>query len=303
MKGARHLVGLLVIVGLASTVQGKWGRSEELPVKRIIKNLEWKLKHEPTEEDRLAYARACSYAFAFPEELYHTHPHHPATMNADGKGKAKPDATGRYYLQESIRAYEALVGLQRGNAQYWLGLGYTLELAAKESMYMPNIKVRGKVLSNSTRYLEASLEAYRECYRIDVADGLGESYGEGESSWLAKESGERIIDIITAQYAGYFKIGEREQIEETIRKSKARRRGPVTPILFPVDRARPLGDLVDLKAKTSFDLEGAGRGETWPWITASLGLRCRRLKAGWPKSVAKRLHPAHHRAGPPSLLN
>jgi hypothetical protein len=255
---------------LAGFSSAMWANSnrEKLPVGRVIANLSERMKDKPDEGQRFAYARACSFAFAYPDAIYEEWG--PSQVkNTEYQKRAQPDGLSRYYLQESISTYEALVQDFPKNGQYWLGLGYTLELAGPEAQFMPNIKVRGRVLSTANLYRKESVAAYRECFSIGlVSDFKDNSAGSGvETDWLCKESGERIMELIDTHKADTYQSGEREKIEDAIKRSDSRQQW-ITPILFPVDRSRPLSDLINLEAKTSFDLKGDSAKRTWSWITS-----------------------------------
>ena len=45
-----------------------------------------------------------------------------------------------------------------------------------------------------------------------------------------------------------------------------KRMGPVTPIVFSLEADKHLKDLVSPVTTTTFDLDGTGRGFTWPWV-------------------------------------
>lgn len=46
----------------------------------------------------------------------------------------------------------------------------------------------------------------------------------------------------------------------------------ITPILFSLSGARPLADLLDPGATTTFDLDGSGSSQRWPWVAHDTGI-------------------------------
>jgi hypothetical protein len=46
----------------------------------------------------------------------------------------------------------------------------------------------------------------------------------------------------------------------------------ITPIIFPTDAARSLGDLLGAGRTTRFDLDGSGRHLEWPWVNGTTGI-------------------------------
>jgi hypothetical protein len=57
-----------------------------------------------------------------------------------------------------------------------------------------------------------------------------------------------------------------DAVKTGVDKLKTKPRGPVTPIVFSLSKAGRLDDLLDNKRTVTFDLDGTGRSQTWPWV-------------------------------------
>ena len=90
----------------------------------------------------------------------------------------------------------------------------------------------------------------------------------GLKSLVGYEAGERYIKL--TKQLGLDSKDESKQliakIENDIKTLKTKPRGPITPIIFRTDRARPLKELVSHK-KVDFDLDGDLRVEKSSWVT------------------------------------
>jgi hypothetical protein len=93
--------------------------------------------------------------------------------------------------------------------------------------------------------------------------------------WIAHESATSFIRVVTAR-------GKRPQdivrlavtnaaLEAFVKLPGTR---VITPIVFPLDRARPLVDLLDPSTTTSFDLDGSGTKQRWPWLARDTAILC-----------------------------
>jgi hypothetical protein len=168
------------------------------PIADVLHILQDKLKRGASMQDRFDYARACTLAYAFPARPFVEF--EPAVINGESQPQGQADSTALFFLQESVHAYERLVQDEPQEAHYWLGLGYSLEKAADEAAFMPNLKVRGQVLGSAKGYRQASLSAYRECLRLASSHPVRQASpcGPFEPFMLVPIANERVLKLTAA---------------------------------------------------------------------------------------------------------
>jgi hypothetical protein len=114
-------------------------------------------------------------------------------------------------------------------------------------------------------------------YFAAFADALGAEAGyteqplHGFRSLVAYQAGTEYL-----RYAD--KIGEKNRIRrETIETAlngiqSLPHSGWITPLIFSLDGAQPLDDLLSRETAVGFDLDGTGRDQRWPWVKPDTGI-------------------------------
>jgi hypothetical protein len=90
---------------------------------------------------------------------------------------------------------------------------------------------------------------------------------------IAYEAGTEYVRIVTARGA---------RPEDAVRLATAKAANEafkglppnpaITPIIFSLADTRPLSDLLERGASTTFDLDGFGQGQHWPWVAPDTGI-------------------------------
>jgi len=62
------------------------------------------------------------------------------------------------------------------------------------------------------------------------------------------------------------KADELTKMQTAKKQLEGKRMGPVTPVIFSLEKGKTLADLVSPEVTTTFDLDGTSRGWTWNWV-------------------------------------
>ncbi|QYK52674.1 MAG: hypothetical protein KF824_10455 [Fimbriimonadaceae bacterium] len=270
MKFARLCLTAFALVVL-SAAQAMWMRPEEVPTERVIENLNAKLKENPEDWDsRLTLARVYGYAYASNSNTIWVYDgvDVPSYQSVKQRGIGEPTELSINYLKLALSNYNLVTAYEPTNGLAWLGGAFTLGESARWMKFDTPMRFWGKTLVTKNDYLNAQLAAYRKCFSIGLKADFdrGSTFGH-EPDNLCREAGAAIIRMIESDHVGEFKPGEKEKIQDAIKRSNERM-VMVTPILFPVHQSLPLASLINPSARTKFDLSGDRQTREWPWINA-----------------------------------
>jgi tetratricopeptide (TPR) repeat protein len=245
----------LVAVGVAEAKYGR-GEIDKVPVRRLIENLEKKLKANPRDAGLLlnvARLHAMTYAtkadaaevMSGTDTLWEGFEpaRIPWSVNPAADDKAKEAA--KAHLAEAIRLYRELVKETPKDQVGRLGLGWCLLQSGEK-------------------------DEAREIFRKLVAEGWEadkkESDRFGYAPLLTEEAGGYLLPLLDPKKDAK----EIAEIKERMAKLDALPRA-VTPVLIPLDADARLDDLVARGAAVRFDVDGHERPGTWSWITPRAG--------------------------------
>ncbi len=114
-------------------------------------------------------------------------------------------------------------------------------------------------------------QIFKRAHAKDVETGVIPV--EGLGGLVSHEAGRAFLRL--TEKSKKLREGQKERVAE-VRKGltelRELKRGPITPILVggvPGDR---LGDLLDPRATVSFDMDGDGVREDWPWVRRRTGI-------------------------------
>jgi hypothetical protein len=181
------------------------------------------------------------------------------------------DLATRRHLLASVKSYRHATELSPGTSLYWLGLGWMLEQGAPlaSAVDAPFLAKPGK--APLRQWQDQALEAYRRAYTLDRSADLKQVIlAPSADASIALEAGEGILRILEARGPTVAEKDEALEVAATI-KSLQNKPRVVTPIVFPLDGAASLTDLLDPSRSVSFDLAGDGRAERWPWVGPNAG--------------------------------
>jgi tetratricopeptide (TPR) repeat protein len=251
------LLSLALMAGVAHA-EYMQPQLEQVPLARLIENLEARLEQRPDDAERL-HALARVHAMAY----------------ARGIGD-----------EDQVRVYS-------GREERGMWLGYEPSRLPFGQVQEPG---SAEARRAAEAHLETALDLYaraREAAPDDWVIRLGEAWCLAQTdqrdlaverlreiladSWEA-EGDQRYGDLgefVTVEAGTYLiSLLDAEDDADEIRDVRAKIRHlqnlprPITPLAVPLRAGLGPDDLIDRQARVTFDLDGTGRVQTWQWITA-----------------------------------
>src|SRR5215813_9988534 len=230
----------------------------EVPIERVIKNLERLLKNNPRNviaKFNLARAHAMAYAlktetaqvwkgrekegvwFGYnPKEI-------PFTLEPT-TNQTKLNAANAH-LSEALRQYEELVAMSPDNLSAALGYAWCIEQSGDKQ----------KAIKQYRLVVDAAWEKEKDLKRA----------GLGWHSITAEAAGYLIPLLDTnADKAEINQLKERINVLSTVPR-------PITPVVIPLRDGLGAGELQDHSADVRFDADGTGLQKRWTWISKDAG--------------------------------
>jgi len=253
-------LGMAAWFGLCSTGLARYIRPdiEQVPVERLVQNLEARLKDNPTDAQTMFnLARLHAMAFALKSDTapvwkkreeqgawFGYEPRH-APFDVKPTDDPKRQAEAKQHLQMAITWYKKAVKQAPENLSAQLGLAWCVEQSG--------VKKQAIEL-----YREVSKKGWEKEKDMERA-GLG---------WhsVSGAAGGYLIPLLDAEK-------DKAEIAEIKLRSEqlARLPRPITPIVVPLRDGLTADQLVDHSARVLFDADGSGRQQAWTWITPDAG--------------------------------
>lgn len=151
---------------------------------------------------------------------------------------------GAAHLQKAIDEYGKSVELDGKNLPARLGYAWCLEQAGRK---------------------EEALKQYRLVFEAAVAkdvDPKGPHFGLS----LTEETGKYLLALLDPQKHA----GEISAVKAHVEQARKIPRA-VTPIVIPLQRGLAFEQLIDRKARVTFDLDGTGLRRRWQWTSSRAG--------------------------------
>jgi hypothetical protein len=166
--------------------------------------------------------------------------------------------------------FEKAMDVDPENGLYFLGLASLLEqyqeYVEKANLpdYLPQL---GSVTVPRLRIL------YYLAYRLSVDKDMTWEYIPigGLRSLVGYEAGQAYLRLAKEKPA-LPETNAIKQVTQNLNRLDTLPWGPITPIIFSLQRHTSVSDLLDTKTKVSFDLDGNGSTENWPWLKPDTGL-------------------------------
>ena len=116
-------------------------------------------------------------------------------------------------------------------------------------------------------WLTRAIASYKTAYDLSIGTDLKVRRRPmaGLKTLVGYDAGQRLTKLIGELDLAKENKALLARIEKDLAALRGKPRGPVTPIIFSVDKARPLSELVSDR-RVTFDLDGDLRRETRQWV-------------------------------------
>jgi hypothetical protein len=254
----------------------------EAPVDRLAQNVAAYVKDHP--DDAMGYytlGRIHHLAFALKQDKLRATersgklPTVPAMFNSGSPAKDSQlsDAALAEHARAAVENYTTALTKDRAdNPLFHLGLASVLESAWGSTIELapiPGYKADKEVKDWKPIYLNESIRHYLKAYDGAVDKDLKVEYMPlaGISSLVSYEAGTHYVGLADKPDVEKDLAGRADEVKASVAKLRAKPHGAVTPIVFSLSADRSsLADLLDAEHTVTFDLDGSGRGQSWPWV-------------------------------------
>lgn len=270
----KKLVALLVLLPVASVA--KMAMPEDVPVDRLIRNVEAALKAQPNDPDQLfLLARLHSLAYAMGQrniQVYSTKRGDPASgLSIAPWVRVQPEVASVKFtdacfahLKASYLTYKRAVSLKPGASLPKLGWGWVNEEAAKHIKHSANFEAPKKLTSRD--FTDQAIKLYREIvadHKPTDKSAHRWEFADYEPAYEAAKNLQRLLSgspVVIRQ----MMAGEKGRLAKIIADYEAR---PIvmSPIVFPLVPT-PVNRLIDANRTTNFDIAADGIPREWPWV-------------------------------------
>jgi hypothetical protein len=122
--------------------------------------------------------------------------------------------------------------------------------------------------------LDGAREEYYAAYDFALTKDLKERRPpEGVENIVSHEAGEGYIRLTDRKSVLSPQEGRKvAAVKQNVKRLKALPPGFITPVIFTPDGSEALTDLVAAGLRVSFDLNGDGQIEKWPWVKPTTGI-------------------------------
>ncbi len=249
------LIGVLVVCPVALLHAEYYvGQLEDVPIDRLIGNLERKLREEPdSAHARYLLARVHSMAFATGQSRFHIQPGTEIPSFDDG-------ASGIYIPPRAVSVPETPEAKQRREAHLKIAVDLFARALELDPSNLPSRVGLGWSLMKANRWREA-LNVLRPAFEEAWDREKRERGGEMGRS-LTVELGSYLLDLLDRK-------ADAREIKRAQRRVRTIEQKPkwITPILIPLGDNLAFSDLVTKTPVVEFDLDGDGTPRRWEWIT------------------------------------
>jgi hypothetical protein len=261
---------------------------ELVPVDRLIKSAEAQIAKNPADA-KAQYTLARIHYLAF----HVKHDHAPAFIrgnegaepapqwmlgwvtndkNMNGKGAIKLKEEEMIdHAQKALKGFSEALKLESKNGLYALGLASLMEeIATWKDEAKPAAMPDG--LNNFTPAVLR--EAYVNAMMLALPADSKQKF-QPVSGVQSLASYEAATALVRLAAKGELSEAGQKQVTEAkgvIAQLGALPMGPVTPIVFSMNRVAHLYELLDPNRAVNFDLRGYGWREQWTWVKPELGL-------------------------------
>lgn len=281
----RSLLCVAVVLCVSMTARATFAPPQEVPVERLITNISAYIRENPKDAmgyftlarvHYLAFSRQVSSLYAYRPDGLPTVPDMFGTPR--GAEKALDEKAMQLHVKSGMENYLKAMELDKDKALFHLGLASLLESASESKLALPEIPgVKDPVDAKDWKstYVREAIARYVQAFDLAKAGDLKRESQplHGMESLISYESGTKLLKLLKAKEPLDDADKKRvQEVEKTLAALKAKPMGPITPIVFSLDGADALADLLDPGCRVKFDLDGTGRGQAWPWLRGGTAL-------------------------------
>ena len=259
---------------VAATAFGKFRTPGEVPVKRLIENLEAQIKSEPGDPKlRYILARTHYLAFATGAETLAHFESPPYVGDFFHVGKAGQPVQALIAKVRLAHLITAVAGIQdvlsndQANGLYALTAACIYEDGAP---FAPELK-QGE---SSSQWIEHALRYYRQAHELGwkTDSTLEQKPLKGINSLISYEAGLSYLRLVAIRGPKPDERGTISLVLERTKHISGLPFGAITPIVLSLNPHRSLDELLAPDLQTTFDLDGTARPQTYPWLQPTAGL-------------------------------
>jgi hypothetical protein len=186
--------------------------------------------------------------------------------------KKLPDEVSLSHVSKSILSFKAAMKFEPKNGLYHLGLASLydqyLDYADKSDR-----TTHPAALARITR--QKTIDLYIDAYRLSINTDLKLKHrpASGLASLVGHEAGKAYVRLMREK--GYLSKDEARlvnEVEKNVAQLTHLRHRAITPIIFSTETHASLDDLLAKNVAVSFDLDGNGTAELWPWVKPTTGI-------------------------------
>lgn len=268
---------LLVCLGVTLTALaiGKWARPISAPLARLLSNAEAAVKANPKSATAhyldgrlrsLAYASDAKMVDVYDPDKDLKFPPYGSVLVPYARPSGPLTGSAKAHLISSVGHYARACELDPKSGLYQLGYGWMLEQASRWVMVLPKSATGWPSETSAGGWIKAAAGAYRKAYDLtkDEDAKLTHRFG-GADSIVSLEALDNLRRLSAAKKITLDPAFKNEMLAHE--KLIAKKPMMVSPIVFPLAASTPLSSIDNPKAKVKFDLDGAGAGRKWTWIT------------------------------------
>jgi len=188
----------------------------------------------------------------------------------DSQAPKPTDEELNAHAAAAARNFKKAIALWPQNALYHLGLASLLE------QYVDFLKETEKIPQEFRSIIrEKATETYYTAYSLAIEVDLQreELPTSGLESLVGHEAGKGFLRLSDANdRPAASQTHQRAEVAENMEKLQKLPPGGITPIIFSFNEHASLAELLAPEVHATFDLDGDGVIETWPWVKPTTGI-------------------------------
>jgi hypothetical protein len=274
----RRIFGAIAVLLMLmiSTAQGLFMIGPTVPIDRLIKNANAYIKEHPDDATgpytlaRIHYLALATRSHEIRESMAWER------LSVDGRldsrrGKEISKSALSEHLKIAVENYQKAIKLDAKNALFHLGLASVSETALNSGLKLGAIP--GSAASAGTRdadyvtlWREQAIAEYLRAYELSDREARDTDYR------VVYEAGEHYTAMVRQRGPRGSEQETLKTVEATLTRIRNTPSGGTTPIIFSLDAAKPLRDLLDSHRTVKFDLDGTGYAKRYTWVQPDTGI-------------------------------